>query len=185
MCSLPWSNTSIATEIGVMVESNTYIKNKLTPQDPSALDSFAMEWSSTARIYSAMLGRFLSKFRVDWLVYQWNGSIDHLPFDAKSAPGIWVPASEASINVLFAADGSRRRRFLRFLHSDCIGLFLVRDGQWIAYCWSAQPGHKGRPPPICRGRSPARGATGSSIATHAAPSAVKASSSASLQSSFR
>jgi RimJ/RimL family protein N-acetyltransferase len=133
-----------------MVETNTYIKNKLTPQDSSAVDRSAMEWSSAAKIYSTMLRRFSSKFRVDWLVYQWNGSINHLPLDAESAPGTWVPASEDSINLLFASDGSRRRKFLSFLKSDCIGLFLARDGQWIAYCWSAQPGHKGRPPHLPR-----------------------------------
>jgi RimJ/RimL family protein N-acetyltransferase len=97
-----------------------------------------------------MLPIILSKFRFKSLVYYQNGPIDSSSLDAGSSSDQWVLASESSINQLFASDRSRRRRFLRFLRSGGLGLFLVRNGEWISYGWTAQPHSKGIPPHLPR-----------------------------------
>jgi hypothetical protein len=97
-----------------------------------------------------MLPKIASKFRVEALVYRRGGPINNSWHDTGPLADSWVPASESSINWLFASDPSRRRRFLRFLHSGCLGLFLVRDGRWISHCWSTQPGSKWTPPHLPR-----------------------------------
>lgn len=90
-----------------------------------------------------MLGMFsdrlMTPFRIKTLVYQFAGPPDHQWFD--SSPEFrWVPACTLSVRRLFRDDAARSRKFLHFLHSGCFGYFLERDGQWITYGWSTQPG---------------------------------------------
>jgi RimJ/RimL family protein N-acetyltransferase len=83
-------------------------------------------------------------FRIETLVYQFNGPLDHQWFE--SSPEFkWVPACRLSVQRLFGDDAERSRKFLQFLHSGCFGYFLERAGQWIAYGWSTQP--ESMPPP--------------------------------------
>jgi len=92
-----------------------------------------------------MLGRISQRYRVDTLVYRRDGQIDNSWLATGSAES-WIPASESAIEWLFGSDRSRRRRFLHFLRSGGLGVFLVRNGQWVSYGWSTQPGNKVHPP---------------------------------------
>lgn len=85
------------------------------------------------------LDRLLTPFRIETLVYQFTGPLDQQWLD--SPPELkWVPACGLSVRRLFRDDPARTRTFLQFLRSGCFGYFLERDGQWITYGWSMQPG---------------------------------------------
>ena len=90
------------------------------------------------------MDRLMLPFRFETLVFQFTGSPDHPWFDC--GPEFkWVPACTLSVRRLFRDDAERSRKFLHFLHTGCFGYFLERDGQWITYGWSTQPG--GMQPP--------------------------------------
>lgn len=83
-------------------------------------------------------------FRIETLVYQFTGPVDH-PWFELSPEFRWVPACGLSVRRLFDDDAARSRKFLQFLQSGCFGYFLERGGQWITYGWCTQP--RTMPPP--------------------------------------
>lgn len=85
------------------------------------------------------LSRLVEPFRVETLVYRFEGPLE-LQWADRGLPGErWVPACDLSVHRYFAADEARCRKFLRFLRSDCFGYFLERGGEWITYGWCTQP----------------------------------------------
>lgn len=77
-------------------------------------------------------------YPVQTLVYQFAGPMEPVP--AGLGVGTWIPAGQSSVNLLFAEDAERRRRFLRFLDMGAWGIFLVRNLEWVAYGWVTPPG---------------------------------------------
>ena len=96
-----------------------------------------------------MLWQIASGIRAKTLVYRFTGPPERWRVESRTAREAWIRASQSSIALLFAADGQRRHRFLRFLRSGFLGYFLVREDKWIGYGWCATP-DSGRPPHLPR-----------------------------------
>jgi len=88
----------------------------------------------------------LSKCKAKTLVFRYGGTGEaRTRTEDGPASDEWVTADSQSVNSLFERDRGLAERFRHFLKAGCLGVFLVRDRQWISYGWSSQPGH-GHPP---------------------------------------
>jgi hypothetical protein len=82
--------------------------------------------------------RIPEQIRVEALVYRHAGP--QLPAVSEKVAGERVSATEASIRRYFASDHRKLIRFLGLLRAGHLGLFLVRDREWISHAWCSQPG---------------------------------------------
>lgn len=97
-----------------------------------------------------LLSRLVEPFRIDTLVYRFEGPLEFQWSDRISTGERWVPACDLSVRRYFGADELRCRKFLRFLRSGCFGYFLERGGKWISYGWCTQPDSAAPPPHLPR-----------------------------------
>ncbi len=87
-----------------------------------------------------LLSQLAERFRVETLVYEFKGPLEHQWFDDHSPEETLIPACDLSVRRLFREDEARCRKFQGFLRSGYFGYFLARRGQWITYGWCTQPG---------------------------------------------
>ena len=111
----------------------------LERQDPAAV-------SRVSHAVRSLYARLVTKT----LVFRHDGIADTSRDEERVSGATWLIANSENVRELFREDAQRSRLFLRFLASGCLGLLLVRDGEWIAYGWSTRPG-KGRPPHLPQG----------------------------------
>jgi RimJ/RimL family protein N-acetyltransferase len=112
-------------------------------------DSAKPEWTALAD-YSARrrrisVSRVRSQFVTTTLVFECFASRNGGKSRDICEDGQWQIADPGSIRSLFAGDQRLGDRFQSFLAEGCVGVILVRDGQWISYGWCAQP-ERGNPP---------------------------------------
>jgi RimJ/RimL family protein N-acetyltransferase len=84
----------------------------------------------------------LTRFKTVTFPFKYQGTQGHAPSQANSDGEQWLVADRTNIDLFFGADRSRHRPFIRFWKAGCLGLFMVRDGNWIFCGWSGMPGSR-------------------------------------------
>jgi hypothetical protein len=88
-----------------------------------------------------LLASLIARLTTQTLVFQFNSDALCAPHDTDTPSDEWLIADPENTPRFFSSTTDQRlqKRFLGFLRSGSLGMYVLRHGEWAAYGWASQP----------------------------------------------
>lgn len=102
-------------------------------------------------VSNPILASLIARLTSQTLVFQFNPDALCSPPNAESPSDEWLIADPENTVRFFSSRTDRRigERFLGFLRSGSLGMYLIRHNEWAAYGWASRP-NRSHPPHMPR-----------------------------------